>query len=76
MNRNEFIRLFEDAIEADHGTVSEDDMLEDMKSWDSTSVMAFLAAIDQNFNIVLKPDDIAKSKTVKDLMSLLGDRIQ
>lgn len=74
-NKKDFLLSLDELIEADPGTLTGAEMLQGMDSWNSLAVVGFIALVDEQFGITLSPNQIAKSKTVDELMALLGDRI-
>jgi acyl carrier protein len=75
MTKEMFLREFEELLEAAEGSLSEDVFLKDVAGWDSLAIMAFIAMIDEKFNYAVSPANIFSSKTIGDLMGLLGDNI-
>lgn len=76
MTRQEFIAEIEDLVEVDSGSLSEDVALADLERWDSLAVVAFIAIVDENFEFTPQPEMIKKSKTVGDLLNIVGDKFQ
>ena len=74
MTRDEFLRRFEEMLEADPGSVTPDSTLQEL-GWDSLEVVTFLALADEQLGVQLRPRDINASKTVSDLVALFGERI-
>ena len=75
MTKKEFLALLEDMLEANAGSMTGEESLNELEGWDSLAVMGFIAMVDQNFGVTLSPPKIAKSKSVQDLIVLLGDKI-
>ncbi|MGW8159237.1 MAG: acyl carrier protein [Desulfoprunum sp.] len=75
MTRKEFLAELEEVLEADSGSIIGNEVLSDLEGWDSLAVMAFIAMVDEKFDTNLAPSKIADSKTVGDLIDLLGDKI-
>ncbi len=75
MTEKEFLDLFEEVIEADPGTISIDDYIENIGSWNSIAIMSFIALIDENFDVILSPEGISEVETIKDLYTLVCDSI-
>ena len=75
MKKREFLKLLDELIEIDSGTLTGAENLEDLESWDSYAVMGFIALVDEKFEITLFPKRIAESKTVDDLIDLLGNKV-
>jgi len=75
MTKNEFLKELEEVLEADAGTITGEQALDDLAAWDSLAVMAFIAMVDEKFGITLSASKLAEAKTVGDLISLLGDKV-
>jgi acyl carrier protein len=75
MTKQDFLKRFEDILELDAGSLKGDEPLMSLDGWDSLAVVTFIAMVDENFETALSPAKIAKSQTVADLISLLGDKI-
>jgi len=75
MKPKDFLRLLDEVIEADPGTVEGTELLTDLPKWDSLAVLSFIAAVDTHFHIQISAEDLAACQTVPDLEKLLGNRI-
>ena len=75
MTKNEFLNELEEILEADAGTITGDEVLNNLAGWDSLTTMVFIAMVDEKFNINISASKLADSKNVGDLISLLGDNI-
>ena len=53
--------------------VSDEQILEDFESWDSLTVLSIIALASENYNLVLRADEIREFKTVGNLVSKLKD---
>ncbi|MCM2356548.1 MAG: acyl carrier protein [Geobacteraceae bacterium] len=76
MTRKEFIAEIENLVEVEAGTLTGESELGDIKQWDSLAVVAFIALVDENFGFTPSPKDIADSKTVEDLVRIVGSGIE
>ncbi len=47
-------------------------LLSEIEEWDSISGLGLMAKADEEFNIVLVPDQLEAANTVQDLVNLLG----
>lgn len=72
MTRAEFLAALEDMLELDAGSLSPDAALDSLDSWDSLAVISFIALVDEHFDHVVAGEDLAKAKTVGDLLALTG----
>jgi acyl carrier protein len=75
MGRSEFLELIDDLLEYDLGTLTGEEILVDLDSWDSLAVMGFIALVDEKFEITLSPKRIAASNKVNDLIELLDNKV-
>jgi len=75
MTKQDFLTAIEDVVEADAGTITGNEALADLEGWDSLAVMVFIAMVNEKFDITLSASKIANSKSVAELIALLGDKI-
>jgi acyl carrier protein len=75
MKKKDFLTLFEDVIEAGRDTLTGDENINELDGWDSLAIVSFIAVVDETIGVTLSPQGIAESKTVQDLIDLLGDTI-
>ena len=76
MKKQEFLNLLEDLFEFDHGTLTETDQLDQIPEWNSLAALGFIALMDEHFNVIVAPKDLAACKTIGNLAALAGDAIQ
>lgn len=62
-----FLRLFEEILEKDTGTVHMDDMFRDFGEWNSLATLALIAMVDENYGVSLHREDLTQSQSVRDL---------
>lgn len=72
MTRAEFLAALEEMLELDAGSLSPDTALDSLDSWDSLAVISFIALVDEHFDHVVAGEDLAKAKTIGDLLALTG----
>lgn len=72
MNKQQFLEMLTEILEADAGTITGDEDLENLSNWDSLAVITFIAAVDEKMNFVVSGEQLSKAKTVGDLMALVG----
>lgn len=72
MTRAEFLAALEEMLETDAGSLSPDTALDSLDSWDSLAVISFIALVDEHFDHVVAGEDLAKAKTIGDLLALTG----
>lgn len=73
MTRSEFLAELDAMLELDVGTLTGAEALDDIDSWDSLAVISFIALVDEKFNTVVAGEDLAKAKTIDDLLALVAD---
>ena len=75
MTRDDFLVELEDILQRDE-VCAVNDFLDSYEEWDSLSKMALVAYFDKNFGVKLSLNSFKNLKTVADLMTLAGDKIQ
>lgn len=73
MTRSEFLAELDAMLELDAGTLTGAEALDGIDSWDSLAVISFIALVDERFNTVVAGEDLAKAKTIDDLLALVAD---
>ena len=76
MTKKELIEILEEIVEAEPNTLTGEERLEDLESWDSLAVVNFIAVVDENFGLTLEPAKIMKSETINQLILLLDGHIK
>jgi acyl carrier protein len=74
MKEKQFLRLLDELLELEPGTVTRDSRLED-NGWSSLAAVGFIALVDEHFEITVSPSALANCETVNDLIRLLGDHV-
>jgi acyl carrier protein len=75
MTRLEMLRALEGELELPEGTLNESQALAEIAEWDSMAALLFIALADREFGAAIAGEQIARSKTFGDLLSLLGDKV-
>jgi acyl carrier protein len=75
MTRQEFLREFEGQLELPEGSLNDSQMLVDVDGWDSMAAVLFIALADEKCGVAISGNQIAKSKSVNELLLLLGDGV-
>ena len=70
MDHKEALRLVEEALEVDPGTVRGEEPLEAI-DWTSLAAVTLIGIVDEQHEKTLDPKAIARCKTVSDLTALL-----
>ena len=71
MAEQEKIRMLEEVMELDEGTLHMEDVLEDFMEWDSIAALAFIALMDEQFHKTVSGSEIKMLKTVADAVALM-----
>ena len=75
MDANEFIKNF--AAQFDDTDASEfnlDTRFRELDEWSSLNALAILNMISKKYSVVLKPEEMKPTKTVKDLFDLVSSK--
>jgi len=75
MTKEEFLRALEAQMEVPVGSLNGDAAIRELGTWDSVAAVLFIALADEKLGVTVSGDQIARSKTINELMSLLGDRL-
>ena len=70
MNRDQFLLEMDEILDLPPGTLRGDEKLEDLKNWDSTSLITFIALAESNVGVSISPGQIVTCSTVADLLQL------
>ena len=68
MTTAEKIALLEDSLNLDEGTLREDTKLADLDKWDSIAKLTVIVLMDDEFDKIIKADDIERYVTVADIL--------
>lgn len=70
MDREAFLRKFEELLEVSPNSLMEDTALDQVEAWDSLNVIGYIALVDETFHREVDPEKINDCKTVKHLIDL------
>ena len=76
MNKASIIEIFNDILDLDEGCVTQDSTPEDIDNWDSMSNVNIIVALEEEFRIKFKLEDIQDARTVKDFINLVNKYTQ
>ena len=71
MDKEEILSLIENCMDVEESTLSMDAVLSDFEEWDSLTVLAIIAAVDERYNRHLTGEDLKRVKTVSELVELI-----
>ena len=69
MTQEDKIRLLEETLELDEGELTPAMVLSDVADYDSLSRLSVMVMLDDEFGVKLPGEEIAKFKTVADILS-------
>lgn len=72
MTRHELLRLLEETLEMKPQTLKGGETLRDLEGWDSLSTITFIALVDKRFGRPLPGSQVARCRTVSELLTLVG----
>ena len=70
MTREEFLLEMDEILGLPAKTLRGHEKLEELKNWDSTSLITFIALADANSGVSISPAQIVTCSTVADLLRL------
>ena len=73
MSVEEKIKMIEDCLDLDEGTLQPDSVLEELEEWDSMSKLALMAEIKDQYKIRLAPEELAEFRMVRDVLAFLDE---
>jgi acyl carrier protein len=62
-------------MEIPEGSLNASQALTEVDGWDSLAAVLFIALADEKVGVIISGDQVAKARTLDDLLSLLGDRL-
>jgi acyl carrier protein len=68
--RNQLLMMLDEILELAEGTLKGDELLQSL-DWNSLAVIGFIALCDERFSKIISPGQIAKAKTIEDLLNLV-----
>jgi acyl carrier protein len=58
-------------LEVDEDSISPEDLLENLESWDSLAALSFIAIADSDFDKAVTGKQLEESKSIADLVAIL-----
>jgi acyl carrier protein len=74
MQKTEFLKLIDELLELDPGTVQGPELLQKV-GWDSLAVVSFIALVDEHLGFTVSPARLMACKTVNDLVNVVAERV-
>jgi acyl carrier protein len=75
MTRDEFLRSLEQELNLPEGSLTESQEVTQIDGWDSMAAVLFIALADEKMGVTISGSQVARSRTLADLLSLLGDTV-
>jgi acyl carrier protein len=69
------LQFIEEVLEAPAGTLKADELLADIKNWDSLAFLTLLAGAETKFGLTLNPADVRKCESVGRLCALIESQL-
>lgn len=70
-----FIKNFAEQFdETDVSSFSSDTNFKELDEWSSLIALSLIAMIDEEYDVIIKGEDIKKSSTIQDLFNVVRDR--
>lgn len=76
MNTSSIIEIFNDILDLEEGQVTLDSTPEHIDEWDSMATVNIIVALEEEFKIKFKLEDIEDAKTVNDFINLVKNYTQ
>ena len=75
LNIHDFIERIEDEFdELEPGKLKPDSVFRQMFDWNSINALLLIAMVKTEYNVTINADDLAKSKTVRDVFKIIETR--
>lgn len=71
MDKKEKIKLLEEIMELEEGTLNEDSVLAEYDEWDSLTVISYMSLMDSKFHKNVSIEQIRKFETVSDAVDVM-----
>ncbi|MBO7505991.1 MAG: acyl carrier protein [Paludibacteraceae bacterium] len=73
---DEFVALFAEQLdETDPSTVTAETKFRELDEWSSLLALTLISMIDEEFDVVLKGDDVKNSETIEDVYNIVVSKI-
>ena len=75
MELKDFIENFADQFDdTDASEIKDETEFKELDEWSSLIALSVIAMVDEEYDVVIKGDDIRNSKTVEDLFNIVKSR--
>ena len=73
---DEFVALFAEQLdETDPSTVTAETKFRELDEWSSLLALTLISMIDEEFDVVLKGDDVKNSETIEDVYNIVVSKM-
>ena len=73
---DEFVALFAEQLdETDPSTVTAETKFRELDEWSSLLALTLISMIDEEYDVVLKGDDVKNSETIEDVYNIVVSKI-
>lgn len=74
MTKTEILKALDEALDLEPGTLNGEELVDDLPTWDSVSLVSIIALANSKAGIKLSPRQIAPCVTINDVVALLGPK--
>lgn len=71
MNLEKKMELLSELFELELDEFSVETVLDDLEEWDSLAAISYVVMMDEEFEIIAKPEDIKEFQTVQDILDTM-----
>lgn len=71
MDLKKKMRLIEEMLEVEKGSLNSETLLEDIEEWDSMAALSLIVLLEENFNKIILGKEIRALKTVGDILKTM-----
>lgn len=71
MDKQAALKMIEELLEMDQGSLNGDELLASLGNWDSLAVIGLIALADERCGKSISPSAIADAQTINNIVSLL-----
>ena len=75
MELNDFVKNVKDQLEDEVENFGPETKFRELDEWSSLLTLSIIAMIDDEYNVIVKADDIKSCITIEDLFNLVKQRI-
>jgi acyl carrier protein len=73
MQEKQFLILLDELLELPSGSLDIDRRLDSLQSWDSLTIIGFIALLDEHYQKMVPSSKIRSAQTVRDLFALADE---